>query len=410
MGLRILSLLVICLFALTSNNVLANRASDRKPFKVTIEGDSSKIKIFQARAEYKMAKSIQFCRGFYIPTPVKTWSCKKTGNRKTRCSTSYQCKMIKKSFSRVTETKKAKRKLAKLPRIRKSFKMKIAKVPYTKRGLGKSAKIKKNYAPKKRVSRAGLKKSLRNVKKQVRDFDEFEALEREIEFKKRKADLIRRRSQERKQKMREEMKPDEEDLVAAKAAFGDDETAELDDEMKSEDLSKQAKEAIDSVEDSDSDSDSGSRSSGESKLNWKIVTTSLVKTADDFENSVTSFEVGWEPRYKITDNWNFRGNLAFHSIKVETIAGEESFSVIDYGFFLDYRFWDTIYAEVGIGQQKWNTDTEGLSGSNGTFGLGIGYQPKEKWLGYIDRIFYRYSTVGNEANNKEGRFVVSFSF
>ncbi|MCP4913581.1 MAG: hypothetical protein GY909_10715 [Oligoflexia bacterium] len=403
-----MSLLVICLFALISHNVQASSASDRKPFKVTIEGDSNKIKIFQARAEYKMAKSIQFCRGFYIPTPVKKWSCKKSGNRKTRCTTDYQCKMIKKSFSRVTETKKAKRKLSKLPRIRKSFKMKIAKLPYTKRGLGKSAKIQKNYAPKKKVSRAGLKSSLRKVKKQVKDFDEFEALEREIEFKKRKAELLRRRSQERKQKMREEIKPDEEDLVAAKEAFADDEIAELDDEMKSEDISKQAKEAIDSVE--DSDSDSSRSSSGNKKLNWKIVTTSLVKTADDFENSVTSFEVGWEPRYSMTENWSFRGNLSFHSIKVATIAGEESFSVIDYGFFVDYRFWETIYAEVGIGQQKWNTDTEGLSGSNGTFGIGIGYQPQDKWLGYIDRIFYRYSTVGNEANNKEGRFGLVFSF
>ncbi len=396
----ILKLIVhLVLISLLSVNLSAD---DKSPFLITIQGDSSYMNTFKARSEYKMAKSIQFCRGFYIPAKVKDWKCKRIGNKKSQCRATYQCKLIKKSFSRVTESKRAKQKLSKLPRVRKRFKMRIGKKPYSKLGLGKSAKVTSNaYVKDKNISKRRMNNSLKKVKKQVKNFDEFEALEREIEFKKRKEALLRNRQQKsgaQKQTVQEKIENNERDL--------EEELGFKESEEESEELAK-AKEAFQedsgNVEDESDSSGNSTRS-----LNWKIVSGSIVQVQDSFENSVTSIEFAWDPRYSITKDWSFRGNLGFHGLKVNTGLADESFTVIDYGVFIDYRIYGNIFVELGIGQQKWSSDV--FPGSHGTFAMGIGYRPETKWLGYIDGIFYRYSSIGNDAENKEARFGLNIAF
>ena len=369
------------------------QASGNEPFKVKIQAKTAFIETYQKRAEYKMAKSIDFCRGFYIPVPANSWSCRPIGNQKSECQVQYRCRLGHKNLSRLTETRRIKGELNKLPRTRDRFKLIVGKRPVKNPRLAARLKMraqKKRRIQNKVTARKQLVQNARKVKQEVQEFDEFAALEKElnIENSNTRGNSLAVFEEEQKKQAAEDKKQMQ---VDSKPKFVLEQSNSTDGKSK---LFK-----VKPIEEKKKRSDS--------KHKLLAFTASLAKVEDQNANSVASMDAAWTPRWRISDNWKFVGRLGGHAIKAFVADESETFFVYDLSGSLEWSITDNIYVEGGLGIQKWNSST---GGSFGTNELGIGYQFDLYKLAVVDRVFFKYKAVGNDDKNVETFFGLGISF
>ncbi|MBT3586446.1 MAG: hypothetical protein HN509_16175, partial [Halobacteriovoraceae bacterium] len=135
----------------------------------------------------------------------------------------------------------------------------------------------------------------------------------------------------------------------------------------------------------------------------------LITVSDSNDNSLSTIDVAWIPRYQFgeTQKWEARLNFGVHSFEIKSAAVNESFLIYDIGAYLAYRIYQGLYFSLGFGVQQWqNTAGE----SYGTNSIGVGYQFDTYKLKVIDRLWLDYTAVGNTEENKEIKFALGLSF
>lgn len=417
--LRVKSTLMRCLF-LFSFILISLNASET--FPVYLTGPSASIDYLKAKSEYTLGKSTKFCRGFYIPASVSDWSCKAVGNQETKCSINYKCKLIRKNFSRVTESRRLYENLKKFPSRQVSYKLSVGKKSYQREKIKSTSALslssltpRQKEIMERKNSQEALRSGLKSIKNEVRKFDEFEALEREVDRNK----VARKAMDNKKEKLtvetlddleKEELDSFSEEPIAKQTQtkkvekkqqsdpFGDDWMKEPVKEEKSgeknskeEKIEEKSEEEIDDLK----------------TLKFKKFELSYVKISDEFDNSVASIDVAWTPRYRMSQRFGFKGFLGTHSYQIDTIVETETIRLIDFGASLELFFGKSFFGEFGLGMQKWGGSV-GQTFSSLQFGLG--YQFSEVKLYAIDRLFFRSRTVGSDNSNTEAYFGAGLTF
>ncbi|MFT6070092.1 MAG: hypothetical protein ACJAYQ_002440 [Bacteriovoracaceae bacterium] len=366
---------------------------DKKPFKVRFSAAPDAVASLKKRTELKMARSTSFCRGFYMPKAVSTWSCKGTAPRTQTCALTYKCKPTTKNFNRSSETKRLRRELRNMKVSNDSLKIKVSRKPYKKLSRG----------GKKLVSR--LRKAKANTKSVRKPSPKIKAPKPVVSESNLNDEL------DELSKFNENDKVDEA-LVKSGVdkALSEDLEDELDEEI---DSLKEETEESDSSNDefaSSSDEDSSSEDSpysDSSEVKLAAFSFELIQVADDFDSIVT-MGASWTPRKEFNSKIGMRGQFGLKTLKILSgTALEETFLVYDLGLYLNLNFTDNLFAEVGYFLEKWNNEA---GDSHSAFSFGFGYKFTNKFLKVFDRVFIDYSTLSNETSNRELKFATGISF
>ncbi|MCR9205498.1 MAG: hypothetical protein NXH75_13025 [Halobacteriovoraceae bacterium] len=389
---------IILLFTLMSG---ASAAVGGKPFRVTIDGPRRYINVYQKRAELKMARSTDFCRGFTMPMLVSRWSCKPSDGKNYRCSSAYKCKLIRKGFSRVSETKRIRKELGGLPRVRNAFTMVVGKRPLKNPNKYKYVdqirrKRKQARVAEKKALRRKVKERTNKLKKQLTEYDEFAQLEKELAIKteplpsgrrKDKVDELSTTSlnEDRKQiaAQNEEVAPFRMERV--KSNNGNEEIIRI----------KRSEKVVPK----------------DRKFQLLSFSGAMTRVTDANANSVATADIAWTPRWQFGTKWALRGRLGGHFISSEIVEDEdpETFLVYDLGGELEWFPFSESgwYVNGGLGIQSWTSTT---GGSFSTLTLGAGYLFQFNKGKIVDRIFLSMTSVGNEASNQELKVGLGTSF
>lgn len=370
---------------------------NKKPFRVQFSGAPKSIPSLKKRAELKMARSTSFCRGFYMPKAVSTWSCKGTGPRIQTCSLNYRCKPTTKFFNRSSETKRLRGDLSSMRVSKDNLKLRVNRKPYGK--LSRSGK--------KLVSR--LKKAKPTPKKMQRPKTNIKA-PKPVASKSKMNDELDELS-----RFNENDKVDEA-LVKSGVdqALSEDLEDELDEEIDSLKQNNQQDESessdnnfATSNEEDDSSDDTDSPYSESNDVKLAAFSFELIQVADDFDSIVT-MGASWTPRKDFNSKIGMRGQFGLKSLKI--LSGtvlEETFLVYDLGLYLNLNFTDNLFAEVGYFLEKWNNEA---ADSHSAISFGFGYKFTNKLVKVFDRVFIDYSTLSNETSNRELKFATGISF
>jgi hypothetical protein len=370
-------------------------------FKVDLTAPKRKIITHQKKVELQLARNTQFCRGFHIPSPVSKWTCQSSSKSKNKqtCSIKYQCKNVNKNFNRLTETKKLSRELKKLPRTTSLSQVVVHKDSLLKKirkdiKKNNSDKIANSYAYKKeksRKTRRRRKEINRKVKKDVQNYDEFTEIERELGISKENK-VRKRRAQKREfeRMSANELNEDKKQAGQLKADYI----------MESKE-SRDGKEQIIKIKRKNQKEDKNKRN-----VLWAF-SGALTRITDNLENSSASTDIAWIPRWSFSDNWRLRPHLGGHFIKAFINGTSETFLVIDYAAFLEYRLWGHLYVDIGTGFQFWNSSD---AQSYGAFIMGASYEIISNKIPLIDRLFTSWSNIANDDKHTEFKFGLGISF
>lgn len=392
---RLLSLLIVLLsFTLTESYAA-------KAFYVTIEGKRSSMESFKKRAELKMARSTDFCRGFTMPRLISTWSCQPSKRGETQCRGKYTCDLVNKNFSRLSETRRLKKELGSIGRTRESFTMVVGKRPLKNpnkyRYVEKINRERDSLRmARKQVLKKEIKERTKKLQQEMTEYDEFAALEKELEITPKKASPSERKdsidslstnslAEDRRQLQ------DNQELVApfrmerTRSNNGNEEVIRI---KKREDIVPEDR-------------------------TFQILSFSgaLTQVQDSNASSVATADVAWTPRWQFSSKWAFRGRLGGHFISAEIVEGEdpETFLVYDLAGELEWFPFsgNGFYLQGGLGVQSWTSTT---GGAFGTVSMGGGYLFDFNSVKIVDRLFLSYTTVGNDAANTELKVGIGVSF
>ncbi len=399
----------ILILMLLMTSVVYARTPD-KTFKVSLTGNFNYVESFQKRAELKLVRSTDFCRGFTIPTPSKAWVCKRVGGGEAKCETMFECGLIKRGFSRKSESSRLVSEINQLNMPKKKFSMVIARRPFKNIDRYKLAKQVEREKREKRLAlqkeqlsrkqkeeailRDQIKLRARRLKNEMTEMDEFSQLEQELDLatQKNKTDssIAGSRMKTVEQLEAEAIAADQAEIEKSGeegGVFGEDKELT---QMESED-SFSGKPGQENAE----------AAAKESKFRLLSFGVGMYSISDDEESSVTTFGVLWSPLWKLNDNWYIKGNLSWHpySATVDVDAEAESFSIYEIGAQVEWRILDGgLYVSAGYGIQSWGSS---IGGSFSAISLGGGYYFEERKDRLIDYIFVKQTTVGNDTANVE---------
>jgi len=137
----------------------------------------------------------------------------------------------------------------------------------------------------------------------------------------------------------------------------------------------------------------------------------ITRVTDANASSVATADVGWTPSYRFSDKWGFRGRLGGKFISSEIVVGEDPETFLVYDLAGDFEYFPFLgrgfFLNAGLGIQSWTSST---GGSFSTLSLGAGWLFDFNKAKIVDRLFVTYTSVGNEAANKEMRFGIGVSF
>lgn len=403
---RILTFLILMLIARNSFAQIVDST-----FNVSLSGDLNYLKSFQLRAELKLARSTDFCRGFTIPTPKSAWKCDRIGGGEAKCLAKFECGMIKKGFSRKSETIRLTREIRKLNMAKKKFAMVISRRPFkninryklakevAKKRRAKLVEMKQAKADRKRQEEAILRKQIKlrskRLKNEMTEMSEFAQLEQELDVatqkKKTDSSIANSRIETVEQMEAEALAADQVELNSSdeeSGVFGEDkELAQL--ESEEEFLSDESEEPETVTTESTS------------KLKLLSFGTGMYSISDSEDNAVTTFGLLWSPLWRLNKNWHVKGNVSWHpfSAVVDINAEAESFNIIEIGADLEWRILDGgLYVSAGYAIQNWGSS---VGGSFSAISLGGGYYFEERKDRLIDYIFVKQVSVSNETSNVE---------
>lgn len=392
---------LISLILLLTLSAASFGAVGGKPFRVTIEGPRRYIDVYKKRAELKMARSTDFCRGFTMPKIGSRWSCKPSDGKNYRCQAAYNCKLIRKNFSRVSETKRIRKELGGLPRVRNSFTMVVGKRPLKNPNKYKyvdqiNRRRQQVKVAEKKALRQKVQERTNKLKKQLTEFDEFAQLEKELAIKTEPVP-----KGERREKV-DELSTTSLDEDRKQIAAQNEEVAPFRMERVQ---SNDGNEEIIRIKKAEKEVEKDRR--------FQILSFAgaMTRVTDANASSVATADIAWTPRWQFSRKWAFRGRLGGHFISSEIVEGEdpETFLVYDLGGDLEWFPFSESgwYLNGGLGIQSW-TSTTGGSFSTLTFGGGYLFQYNKGKI--VDRIFLSMTSVGNEASNQELKVGIGTSF
>lgn len=326
-------------------------------FKV-IDGQANQIK---NELDYKLAKSLDFCRGHYIATRKSKWSCSQTKSKVISCESFFKCSNVTKNFTREGQQKRLAKKLIKANR-KNIYKIYVSKLPI---GLKVKNSSHKTIANRKSVQAKQISKPLVFEKEGIELFNDDGHKDKDTtdEFVKNESS--------------------EENV--------DSLLLEMDDE-----------EVIEKV--TDAPESSFKLSDLKKKLNLLSFSLQYVSTKNDESTSYQSFGFSYIPTLEVIDSLFIRPELGFHKFTFES----ESSLVLSTIFHIDYVFKSGIFLSAGYGKQKWsseNLDDVSFSGLH----YGAGYYSKKKFLGLVDRIFIDLASLtSSDATTTAAEFKVGF--
>lgn len=375
-------------------------ATGNESFRVSIEARKNTIQSYQKRAELKLARSTDFCRGFYLPKKIGSWQCKPVGAGKLKCVSKFKCGLVNKIFSRITESRRIRSELKKLPRDNRSFAMSVSKKPLrnpSKYRYVKEIKRKRQAAfnsQKAKIKRR-IKQRTQRIKREMTEYDEFSKLEKELAIERSRTNpSMRKKSVDRfssngLEEDRRQIKESIEDIPPFRMERIKSNTSN-EEIIK---ISKGTKEVpIDR------------------KFQLFAFSGAMTQVQDDNENTIATIDFAWTPRWQFSRKWAARGRVGGHFISEEPIDGfdSETFLVYDLAAEAEYSLFDGgFYLSAGLGIQSWTSDA---GGAFSTVSLGAGYLFEFNKLKVFDRLFVNYTTVGNEAANKELKVGFGVSF
>ncbi|OUR96572.1 hypothetical protein A9Q84_09490 [Halobacteriovorax marinus] len=373
-------------------------------FSIVVEGNRSELSYIKKRSELTMARSTKFCRGSKMPKSQGGWSCKKTKPRISSCVLEYKCKFINKKFNRITETRRLRASLKDLPKSRGKYK--ITLISKDKKEVVKQLGGAAFFAAAAKKSKTA--KGSFSSQKLAASSKRYPNLKKKTPRKKSIKPKTRARVARK-----EAMEIDEDELEEL-ASLREDETQlketdpNGDEEWVIEKVKKRNGKEEYQVYKKDEKYKGLSKTKRGKRNDWLSFALSYVAVSDSFKNSLSTFDVSWTPQKWFNADWGMRGNLGVHQFKSSETAtlASQTFLVYDIGVFGLYRF-GNLFVELGFGLQKWN-DTLGESYNTLTFGGGYFFEYYK--LGFIDRIQASYTTVGNDAANKEMKLSIGASF
>lgn len=378
------------------------QANTGKPFYVTIEGKRALMQSYQKRAELKMARSTDFCRGFTMPRLISAWQCQPSSKGKSKCRGKYMCDHINKSFSRLSETRRLTKELSSIGRTSSSFTMVVAKKPFrnpNKYRYVEEIKRKRNNfrtAERKALKRQ-IKRRTQKLKEEMTEYDEFAQLEKELAIETTPSNPTQRKEsvdELSSNSLAEDRRQldDNQELTAPfrmermKSNTGNEEIIRI--KKKEDEIPKDRKFQILSF------------------------AGAMTRVQDNNASSVATADVAWTPHWQFSSKWAFRGRLGGHFISAEiddTSDEAETFLVYDLGGELEWfpSRESGFFVNAGLGIQSWTSTT---GGAFSTFSLGGGYLFDFNKVKVVDRLFVSYTSVGNEASNTELKVGIGVSF
>lgn len=393
--------ITITLSILIFSLVQAGLGQVQAAFPVTIEGKRGLIESYKKRAELKMARSTDFCRGFTMPRLIGSWQCRPSAKGKVKCRSKFKCQLVNKSFSRVSETRRIRSEMKRIGRSSSSFTMVVGKSPLrnpNKYRYVEQIKRKRSSmrAVQKQAIKNKIKKRTAKLQEEMTEYDEFAQLEKELAIETKSANPSDRKASVdnlSSNSLAEDRRQldDNQELVAPfrmerqKSNTGNEEVIRI--TKREDEVSKDRR--------------------------FQILSFSgaMARIQDNNASSVSTADFAWTPRWQFGEKWAFRGRLGGHIISAEITEGAdaETFLVYDLGGDLEWFPFVTngLYLSGGLGVQSWTSTT---GGAFSTVSFGGGYLFDFNKVKIIDRIFFNYTSVGNEAANTELKVGIGLSF
>lgn len=369
------------------------------PFKVSIEGPRTYMEIYKKRAELKLVRSADFCRGYTMPHLKGKWTCMPSDNLQNKCVGEFTCKLINIKFSRVSESKRIRKELKSFPKNKSPFTMIVSKNPLKNPSKYRYIDRAKKYGERpetrtKRLLNEKVKKRTKYLKNKLTEFDEFEALEKELGIKTKSLT-----SSPKKEKV-------DKDITTV---FSDEEeeTESLDDAafIVEKIESNTGKEEIIKIKRRDNNIPV------ESKIHYLSFTAAMTRVTDSRESAIATADIAWTPRYKFNQKFTGRGRVGGHYISSEVVEGEnpETFLVYDLGGELEWfpLKGKNFYLNGGLGLQSWSSSVGGVFS---TITLGGGFYFKYNKAKVVERLFLSLTNVGNDNSNKEFKVGLGATF
>ncbi|MCF8060501.1 MAG: hypothetical protein K9K67_14465 [Bacteriovoracaceae bacterium] len=381
--------------------VSAGLGQVKAAFPVSIEGSRGMIESYQARAELKMARSTDFCRGYTMPKLSGSWQCRPSAKGKVKCASKFICKHINKSFSRVSESRRLTNELKKTGRSSSSFTMIVGKKPlrnpskyrYVEQINNKRSQLR---ASEKQAIRTKIKRRTEKLKEEMTEYDEFAQLEKELAIETKPTTASQRK--------------DSVDQLSSNALAEDRRQLEENQELiapfrMEREKSNTSNEEIIRIKKREDMTPIDRR--------FQILSFSgaMARIQDNNASSVATADFAWTPRWQFGEKWALRGRLGGHFISAEIVDGEDSETFLVYDLAGDLEWFPFLgsgfYLNGGLGVQSWTSTT---GGAFSTVSLGGGYLFDFNKAKIVDRVFFSYTSVGNEAANTELKVGIGVSF
>lgn len=347
-GLLMLFLIAQVIFPSKTN------ANLKKNLTITVEGRSQDVRYFKLRADLRMARNVDFCRGEFLPIPKSKWRCNPSTRARKRCFRRYACKRASRVFNRVVQTRYFLHQLKRLRKPNSKLRIWFSITPFTNE---EEYKANSEYATSVRRKR---RKKLAKAALHKKDGESF--LERK-RVKRPKKSTQKKTQQgnsvagiETDDDWFADVNPKRSDDGLEDEFYGDDNSnmEEMDDiDFEEDEIS------IDSFEDDDENKGkNGKKSSKRSKLEFELDDDeefNLDEDEDDDEqaknrsnrsSSPSSFEFAnfsFHGIYLIVDEinsgitaggaWTPKLNIS-HSFSLEAFLGVHTYTIVDVGNFL----------------------------------------------------------------------------
>ena len=322
------------------------------PFQVFIEGPTSVIETHQRQAELAMARNVDFCRGFTMPGKLSGWKCRRVGRNQNKCEAQYDCRLIKRNFSRVTETRRLLRILENRPRNTIPLKMSFSRKPPISSSALVSTRVAVTTPPRRPAPSVRKEQPRKRV----------------------------RRQQKRPSPRDENAEQDLEELEEVFDGEEVDEQGEEDEEDWEEDEEEAEEEGVKRV--------SARRSGAKLSYGWKSLEVAGAQIVSNEETSSLTFDFAWTPWLAWGQRWRLEGRLGGHYLSQVEETEEEEIEEVFLTYHalarIRFRVWAGLHVWAGLGTQTWRSK-EGGAFSMKTVGASWHFaSPRFK---FIDKIF-----------------------
>ncbi len=339
------------------------------PFQVTIEGPTSAIRTHRKQAELAMARNVDFCRGFTIPAQMGNWECQRVGGGQSQCKIQYDCRLIRRDFSRITQTRRLLRELENLPRSTVPLQISFSREPF------KTPLLSVHKVAEARPVHPPLKEPLKELPRKSPPQELPEELPKEP-------------PKELPQVPKLDAVQDSERELAALDEVFDEPEAPL--EAGEEDWDEEDEEDDENEEDGEEGAQRTLSESGElgRTRKWMALEIAGVKVSDLEANETSAFGLAWTPWMSLGARWRLEGRLGGHTLKVIEETREEVTEEVFWTYHalgrIRYRLWRALHLWAGLGIQSWSSE-EGGSFSMRTVGASWHFEsPKFK---FVDKLF-----------------------